>query len=68
MAKEKHDDPCMEKILDTIEKIELLIEDNNQNIKDCCNILRALKNKLEKNKKSKAPLLIRKILNKLRWL
>ena len=38
------------KLIDTIKEIELLIEDNNQNIKDCNKILLMIKSKIMEDK------------------
>lgn len=37
-------------LIDNIQQIELLIEDNNQNIKDCVKTLNFIKKELTKNK------------------
>lgn len=51
-------------VLQVIKTLELHIEDNNQNIKDCVLLLKDLKRRFPEPKTSFVKTLIRKILNK----
>jgi hypothetical protein len=61
---EKPDNTEISEILELIKTLELHIEDNNQNIKDCVSLIKDLKRRFHRPKKSFVKTLIRKILNK----
>lgn len=54
----------VEELCDIVKQIELLIEDNNQNIKDCNNVLRQIKKQICPEKFSIIAFVIRKLLNR----
>ena len=54
----------IEQLCDVVKQIELLIEDNNQNIKDCNNVLRQIKKHVCPEKSSIIASVIRKLLNR----
>jgi len=54
----------VEELCDIVKQIELLIEDNNQNIKDCNNVLRQIKKQICPEKSSIIAFVIRKLLNR----
>lgn len=64
MTSKKIDDETLAELIETAKQISLLIEDNNQNIKDC----RAVLNKIQSHICPKQPSIlvraIRKLLNK----
>lgn len=64
MAKIKNNEPSVEQLLEVVRQIEMLIEDNNQNIKDCHITLRQIQKKLCPPKHNLLVRLVRKILNK----
>ena len=68
MARKNPEPPNILEILDTIKRIELLIEDSNQNIKDCHATLKLLEKNLGISRKKSLKSLIRKILNKIHVL
>lgn len=45
MVNKKPDEQSLSELIDTAKQIALLIEDNNQNIKDCSAILRQIQKK-----------------------
>lgn len=50
MSAKRLNESNMDQLIDNINQIELLIEDNNQNIKDCVKTLKFIKKELIKNK------------------
>jgi hypothetical protein len=64
MVKPKNNDPSTEQLLHLVHQIQLLIEDNNQNIKDCYSTLKEIQKRLCPPKHNLIRRLIQKILNK----
>lgn len=57
-------EPSLEELMSVIEQIENLIEDNNQNIKDCTQVLIKIKKQVCPEKTSFIKRAITKLLNK----
>jgi len=68
MRKKDEPTPNISEILDTIKRIELLIEDNNQNIRDCYSSLKLLEKNIGCGGRKTVTSVIRKILNKMHVL
>lgn len=63
MKKQKSDEPSLDELVELAKQISLLIEDNNQNMKDCLRTLRQIKEKVVPKKRSLLSLAISKLLN-----
>lgn len=67
MVNKKPDEQSLSELIDTAKQIALLIEDNNQNIKDCSAILRQIQKKIcppPQSLSQRLRLAIRNLLNK----
>jgi hypothetical protein len=64
VANKKQNDLSLEELVQLAEQISLLIEDNNQNIKDCTKVLNKIQNKICPKKPSLLSRAIQKLLNK----
>jgi hypothetical protein len=66
MVSKKPNEQSLDELIDTAKQISLLIEDNNQNIKDCSKILKQIQEKICPKPVSlsrRLILAIRKLLN-----
>jgi len=63
-VKKEINSSSIEQLCEIVKQIELLIEDNNQNIKDCNRVLRQLKKQICPEKPSLIAFVIRKLLNR----
>ena len=61
MTNKKLDDESLSELIKVAKQISLLIEDNNQNIKDCESVLRAIRKKIC----PKRPSLLKRLAYKL---
>lgn len=64
MGKLKNNDPSLVELNELVSQIQILIEDNNQNIKDCHTTLRQIQKRICPPKQNLLFRLIQKILNK----
>jgi hypothetical protein len=64
MVNKKQNEPSIDELIKLAEQISLLIEDNNQNIKDCTEVLKKIQTKICPKKPSLLSLAIQKLLNK----
>lgn len=64
MTVQKLKTPSVEELLKVTQQIELLIEDNNQNIKDCTRVLKEIKQEICPVKPSIIKSAILKLLNR----
>lgn len=64
MANKNQNDPSLEELVQLAEQISLLIEDNNQNIKDCTKVLKKIQTKICPKNPSLLSRAIQKLLNK----
>lgn len=64
MTNKKLDDESLSELIKVAKQISLLIEDNNQNIKDCESVLRSIQKKICPKRPSLLARAITKLLNK----
>lgn len=64
MKNKKPDDETLQELIDVAKQITLLIEDNNQNIRDCKAVLKTIQKKICPNEPSLLARAIAKLLNK----
>lgn len=63
MQNKKQSEATIEELLSVAKQLVLLIEDNNQNVKDCARLLKTIQDKVCPKTNSKIKSLVRKILN-----
>lgn len=63
MTNKKLDDESLSELIKVAKQISLLIEDNNQNIKDCESVLKAIQRKICPKRPSLLARAVAKLLN-----
>ena len=64
MASKKQNEPSVEDLVQLAKQISILIEDNNQNIKDCTQVLKKIQNIICPKAPSLLFRAVQKLLNK----
>lgn len=64
MRKQKESEPSLEELLETVNQISLLIEDNNQNMRDCYKILKQIQKQVCPKPRSLFSRAVSKLLNR----
>lgn len=63
MASKKQNEPSLDELVELTQQISLLIEDNNQNIKDCHKLLKQIRDQITPKRQSLFLRLLSKIIN-----
>lgn len=63
MASKKENEPSLDELVQLAKEISLLIDDNNQNIKDCTRVLNKIKEQICPKRQSLFVRLLSKLIN-----
>lgn len=63
MASKKQNEPSLDELIKLAEQISLLIEDNNQNMKDCHKLLKQIRDQITPKRQSLFSRLVSKLIN-----
>lgn len=64
MVNKKQNEPTLENLIELVEQVSHLIEDNNQNMKDCYRLLKQIKEQVCPKRQTLFTRILSKLINK----